>query len=481
MSIFFAENYEDTLLSLKQMASQDPLTRLRNRNAFIKDLDTWIDGNNGMFAAYGLDLDSFQKMNDTLGHRIGNQVLEKTAQRLQKVVDGYGAVYRVGGDEFIALVKMGETIEPYVQLAQQMMDVVRKKLEVEEYEIFITTSVGLCFYPNDGEDPDALFQAVEVALSRAKELGKNNYQIYAPSMKRSMFKTHHLEKELREALKNDGLSIEYQPRIDTNTNKIVGAEALLRWNHPEWGTILPNEFIPLAEEGGLINEIGDWVIWKVCEQIHEWQSRNIEVPTISVNISAKRFLKKGLFETLLRAVSNYHICPSLLEVEITELSLLLLEDLVLEQWKKIQALGIRIALDDFGTGYSSINSLRRFPIDTLKIDRSFIQHLEQNGNDRIIIKALIEMAHAMGTSVVAEGVETKSQLRFLQKCQCDEIQGFLFSKALPSKEIERLFIKKIVLPKENFPVEERKGGKPNLSISYELDVSIMKNKINKLR
>ncbi|MBE3568760.1 MAG: bifunctional diguanylate cyclase/phosphodiesterase [Bacillales bacterium] len=479
MSIFFAENYEDMLLSLKKMTSHDPLTRLRNRNTFMEDLNSWIDCNGGMFAVFCMDLDSFQKMNDALGHRIGDKVLEKTAKRLQEVIGKHGTVYRVGGDEFAALVKIGEKREPYIQLAQQIMEAIGKKLEVEEYEVFITTSMGLSFYPNDGEDPDTLFQTAEVALSRAKELGKNNCQIYASSMKRSTFKMYHLEKELRKALKNDGLSIEYQPRIEASTNQIVGAEALLRWHHPEWGTVLPSEFIPLAEEGGLINEIGDWVIGKVCEQIHEWQSQNIEVPTISINISPKRFLKKGLYETLLQATAGHHVEPSQLEMEITELSLLLLNDLVLEQWRKIQNLGVRIALDDFGTGYSSINSLRKYPIDTLKIDRSFIQYLEQNGNDRAIIKALIEMAHAMGTRVVAEGVETKSQLQFLQQCHCDEIQGFLFSKSLPSKEIEQLFIQKTVLPQDNSLSEKRKNFQSNQSNPFVCCLSANKNRTNK--
>lgn len=474
MSIFFAENYED--MSIKQMASHDLLTRLRNRNAFMEDLNRWIDCNGGMFAVFCFDLDSFQKMNDALGHRIGDKVLEKIAERLQEVIGKHGTVYRVGGDEFVALVKYGEKREPYVQLAQQIMEVIGRKMEVEEYEVFITTSIGLSFYPNDGEDPDTLFQVAEVALSRAKEFGKNNCQIYVSSMKRSTFKMYHLEKELRKALKNDGLSIEYQPRIEANTNQIVGAEALLRWHHPEWGTVLPSEFIPLAEEGGLINEIGDWVLRKVCEQIHEWQSQNIEVPTISINISAKRFLKKGLYETILQATTDHQIEPSQLEMEITELSLLLLNDLVLEQWRKIQNLGVRIALDDFGTGYSSINSLRKYPIDTLKIDRSFIQYLEENLIDQAIIKALIEMAHAMGTRVVAEGVETKSQLQFLQQYRCDEIQGFLFSKSLPGKEIGQLFIQKMVIPREMISSEKRKNIQSNPSNSFVCYLSANKTK-----
>jgi diguanylate cyclase (GGDEF)-like protein/PAS domain S-box-containing protein len=473
-------------MKLARLSSYDFLTNLPNQHSLMNDLTKWIDhyGKKGeMFAILFSDLDNFKVINNSLGRMAGDSVLKMIANRLEKIVIGKGNIYRLAGDEFVFLVSVGNNVELYIQFAQEIINTVEASLEVDDHEVCMTTSIGISFFPTDGQNRKALLTNAEIAMHRAKELGKNNYQIYSPTVSISAFKNFHLEKELRKALKNQELHIEYQPRIDAKTYHVNGAEALVRWKHPEWGAVSPYEFIPLAEAGELINEIGDWIIVQVCQQIKRWQKKNLNVNLISINISPKRFLKKDFYETLEKAISEANVQPSMLEIEITERSLLQSEELVHEQLRKIKQLGIRVALDDFGSGFTSLNNIREFPIDTLKIDKSFIQNLELERKDRVITKSIIEIARELNIKVVGEGVETKKQLSLLQNYQCDEIQGFLFSRSLSPAEMEDVFRKGKIFPvtmqqKQNIEFERRKYFRVELPhpILFNMTIAKFNNK-----
>lgn len=446
-----AKQYE---LKLQQMAHYDPLTSLPNGYSLSNDFPKWIDSahlHQDMFAVFSIGIDRIKKINNTLGHLAGDAVIKQTAERIQKIVCDYGSIYRIGGDEFIALVKIDQDIDSYIQLAQDILDYVEAPLEIDQYEVYVTTSIGISFYPTEGITSDILLQCANAALYRAKKLGKNNYQIYTKSMNIMTLKDYYIEKELRKALENHQLYMEYQPRIDVKAKQVIGAEALLRWKHPEWGNVSPADFIPLAEEDEIINQISDWVLESVCSQIRKWMDDGLQFQFISVNISPKRLLKKGFYDFLVKTTTEKKIPPNLLEIEITESSLLIMDDYVQEQIIKIRDLGVRIALDDFGTSYTSINNIKNFPIDVLKIDKSFIQNIDKDHTDRIITQSLIQMAKGLNLRVVAEGVETQVQLNYLENYQCDEIQGFIYSPSVTDQKIEQLFVKRNMTPQQSAP------------------------------
>ncbi|MBN8194584.1 EAL domain-containing protein [Bacillus sp. NTK074B] len=316
----------------------------------------------------------------------------------------------------------------------------------------------MTLYPIDGEDPETLMARADTALYRAKEMGKNNFQIYTPSMNIESFKVFQLEKDLRKAIKKDELLLHYQPKVDGRTGRLIGAEALIRWQHPEWGLISPHEFIPIAEENGLIIPITDWVIQTVCEKLREWESLQVPLIPISINMSPKRFLRNDWVETILNIIKETGVSPSLLDLEITESVLIQNEETFISSIERLKEIGIRFSLDDFGTGFSSLLYLKKFNVDTVKIDRSFIRDY-LNESDAEITKSIIRMAHGLRLTVVAEGVETKEQRMFLIEQECDMIQGYLFSKPVPPEDFQGFLLDPVLIPEPiqpEIPFEENR-------------------------
>ena len=331
---------------------------------------------------------------------------------------------------------------------------------IEDFELYITASIGISAYPSNGTTVDEIIKNADAALYRAKGSGKNNYQIYSSTINITSFKQYELERDLRKSIENSQLLLHFQPRVDTLTGKIVSAEALVRWEHPEWGLVSPSEFIPLAEETGFINEISDWVLKQVCSYLSEWIQKELSVVPISINVTADRFLRNDWKSTLLNTLKETDVDPALIELEITETTLIQHEKTVESAFQYLKELGIKIALDDFGTGYSSLSHIKDFSIDTIKIDQSFISQITKTPNVEVIIKSIIFMAKGLNMNIVAEGVETNAQLNFLKQQECHEIQGYIFSKPVPDKKFQSLLKKVILKPihkSENLKIQERRN------------------------
>lgn len=416
---------------INYFAYHDYLTGLPNRRKFEEELETLImikkeEVEN--FALLYLDLDRFKFVNDTLGHSVGDELLKEVSNRLRKHLRPHDHVARLGGDEFAIILNQMDQPNESITIASSIIKDIEKQFTINEYDLHITTSIGIGFFPQDGHTVSELLANTDVALYRAKMMGKNNLQLYSPSMNIESYKQFVLENDLRSADFEKEFILHYQPKINPKTRQIVGAEALIRWNHPEWGILSPTEFIPLAEETNIIFELGDWVISSVCRQINQWAVEGKTVVPISINISAKRFLKDDLVTKLQRILNETNVEPKWLEFEVTETSIIQNEEKSLSLIKLLKEIGITISLDDFGTGYSSISYLKKFKVDYLKIDRSFINGILSCSDDEAIVKSILQLAHDLNMRVVAEGVETEEQLSFLVKHHCDVIQGYLFSK-----------------------------------------------------
>jgi diguanylate cyclase (GGDEF)-like protein len=388
-----------------------------------------------MLAVLLLDLDRFKMINDTLGHIKGDLLLIEVAKRLKECVGNKGTVFRMGGDEFTILLPAICQHEIAIQVAQDIIGICEIPCVVHHYEFDVTASIGISFYPHDGQDINSLLIHADTAMFRAKDQGKNNFVVYSSNMSDKSYEKLTLEKALRKAIGNDELVLQYQPQIDLCSGEVVGMEALIRWNHPEWGFIPPKQFIPLAEETGLIVPIGEWVMYMACRQNKMWQETGVYTGRVAVNLSTHQFLKQGLVETVKRILQETALDPRYLELEITESmtmdmarSITILNDL--------NNLGVEISIDDFGTGYSSLNYLKKFAIHRLKIDRSFVQDIMTEPNDRSIVSTIISMAQGLSLEVVAEGVETAEQVCFLRNSNCNVGQGYYFCKPLLPDEIE---------------------------------------------
>lgn len=425
-------------------AYHDYLTGLPSRRMFEAKLEQLMmdeSSSTEKFALLYLDLDRFKFVNDTLGHSIGDELLKKVSERLAKHLTGNDLLARIGGDEFaIILNHYNDSTEP-TTIAFNIIKDFQRSFAIKEYDLHITTSIGIGIFPQDGLTVNDLCANTDVALYRAKGIGKNNLQLYSPCMNLESYKLFVLENDLRRAIHEEQFILHYQPKVDPISRKIMGAEALIRWNHPDWGILPPDEFIPLAEETNLIIELGDWVMAKVCKQIKQWLEGGQDIVPISINISAKRFLKDDLVSKLLKILEETNVKSKWLEFEITETSLIQNEEKVLSIINTLKEIGITISLDDFGTGYSSISYLKKFKVDYLKIDRSFIKSIHTNEDDDGIVKTILFLARELKIKVVAEGVETKEQLSFLQKHQCDLIQGYLFSRPVEVEAFTRLITK----------------------------------------
>ncbi len=428
---------------LQHMAKHDPLTGLPNRNLFREYLTRTMERarrTQSKFAVMYLDLDKFKEVNDTLGHHVGDLLLKEIALRLASLVRKSDVVSRLGGDEFTILADSLEREEEAAIIARKILECFAEPLHCENREIRVGISIGIATYPRAGTNVDVLMRHADTALYRAKELGRNNFQFFTNLMNTKAIQRIDLERELKRAVEREEFIVYYQPQIDLRTNRIVGAEALLRWNHPEKGVLAPGHFLSVASETGLIVPIGEWVMEKACSQIASWTRNGVPPFRVAVNISGHHFRKPGAIETLAQLLKNSRVDPSYVELELTEEVLIERVEENIEALWKLRSLGVQIAVDDFGTGYSSLSYLKHFPIHTLKIDRSFVQQLLANEKDAIITKGVISLAHDLGLKVIAEGVETVDQLPFLVKQNCDEGQGYLYSKPVPPEDFWHYYL-----------------------------------------
>lgn len=435
-------------------AYHDYLTGLPNRHMYEEELRDLIRiGKN--FALLFLDMDRFKFVNDTLGHAIGDELLKALSKRLATHITKDDLLVRLGGDEFaILLSNYGDESEA-IRIAGDIIEDIEKTFMIEDYELHITTSIGIGFFPQDGQTVKELTANADLALYRAKDAGKNNLQLYTPSLNIETYKSFMFENDLRKAITEEQFLLHFQPKVDPITSKIIGAEALIRWNHPEWGILSPGEFIPIAEGSNLILEIGDWVLRSVCHQINEWKEKGVNLVPISINVSPKRFNKGDLAQKVSSILEEMNIDPKWIEFEITETSLIQYEEKVLAAIATLKEMGIAISLDDFGTGYSSIGYLKRFKADYLKIDRSFISGITPNAEDKAIVKSILSLAHGLNMKVVAEGVETAEEAAFLVENKCDFIQGFLFSKPLQADDFASMLASGTTLSQAAFKAESR--------------------------
>ncbi len=426
---------------LKHLAHHDPLTGLPNRlllNARMHQSMAHARRNNSMVAVMFLDLDKFKMINDTLGHPIGDLLLQEVTQRLIACLREEDTVCRLGGDEFVILLDDLHDTNFASSVAQKINAALSEKFLLQQHEIFISCSIGISIFPNDGDDITDLFKNADSALYRCKEQGRNHYQYYTEDLSTRAMERMQMETDLRHALERNELVIYYQPQADLYNGSIIGMEALLRWQHPSNGLLAPGSFIPLAEETGLITPIGEWVLRTACARLQRWMDAGLPKTRVSVNLSPLQFKQKNLAETVAAALRDSGLPPECLELELTESMLMQDAESTIAILQKIKAMGVKIAIDDFGTGYSSLSYLKRFPIDRIKIDQSFVRNITSDPTDAAVSQAIISMSHSLNLITVAEGVETQAQLEFLRARHCNEIQGFHFSRPLPEQEMERL-------------------------------------------
>ena len=430
---------------LNHLAYHDALTDLPNRILFEDRLTQALilaERNRQTLAMLFLSLDGFKKVHDTLGRAMGDRLLQKVAERLRISAHRGETVARFEGDEFaLLLTQVGGTEgEDVGAVIFQINESLKLPFLIDEHELFITVSIGISLYPDDGADAPTLLKNADAALYRAKEQGGDNYQFYTADMNAKAMKRLTLENNLRRALERSEFEVYYQPVLDINTRKIVGVEALLRWHHPELGLVQPAEFIPLAEDTGMIVPIGEWVLRTACAQSKSWQSAGFAPLSLAVNLSARQFQQQNLAEVVVRILQETGLNPRDLELELTESSIMKNAEGAVRTLSELKAMGVKVAIDDFGTGYSSLGYLKRLPIDTLKIDRSFVSDVTTDPDDAALVMAIITLAHNLRLKVIAEGVDSEEQLRFLHLLRCDEWQGYFFSKPLPVEAFEELLL-----------------------------------------
>jgi diguanylate cyclase (GGDEF)-like protein len=432
---------------IRRLAYCDSLTGIPNRQAFLETLERELHRSkvgNKKFAVLFMDLDAFKRINDTLGHNVGDHLLKIVSERLRETIrpsdlvsrgDQSHNLARLGGDEFTILIPDLERVENALNVAHRVKEAMRRPFLIEGNEIFVTASIGISLFPEDGDDCNSLLKYADTAMYHAKNCGKNNAKLYSSSLTMQIMSHVKLEVGLRKALKNEELYLLYQPQIDVRTNDIVGVEALVRWRHPERGIISPTEFIPLAEETGLIVPIGEWVIRTACNQARAWQRLAHRSVRMAVNLSAKQFKDENLTQIVVSALHDTGLDPKLLELELTEGTLMDDARATMSTLEQLRGIGVYLSIDDFGTGYSSMSYLKRFDVRALKIDKSFISGLPQDSENAAITRAIIAMAHGLKMVVVAEGVETDEQLELLQQYGCDLVQGFYLGHPSPHESI----------------------------------------------
>ena len=426
---------------IRYLAYHDQLTGLPNRLLFKDRLQQAIhlaQRNERTVAVVFIDLDSFKSVNDSMGHDLGDQLLVHVAEILSSHVRSYDAVSRIGGDEFVLMINQLPSPEDLKGIMDKLMDGLRNPFMLQSQELFITASAGVAFYPQDGEESETLIKNADTAMYRAKEMGKNQYQICSQDMKDQIIEKMELTNYLYRALEKNQFFIHYQPQISMATRKIVGAEALIRWNLPQVGVINPNVFIPLAEQTRLIESIGEWVLEAACAQSRKWVEKGLPPLRMAVNVSVHQLLDPGFVQQVERIVKKTGIEPADLEIEITESATSKNPTTVSEVLAALKKIGVSLSIDDFGTEYSSLSRLKYLPIDRVKIDMQFVQGIEDNQKDKAIAEVIVTLAKSMNMKVIAEGVETDQQLDFLNNLQCDEIQGYYFYRPMPPEDLEAL-------------------------------------------
>jgi diguanylate cyclase (GGDEF)-like protein len=425
---------------VRNLAYHDALTGLPNRLLFQDRLALAVaqaHRHRQGLAVLFLDLDRFKVINDSLGHTVGDRLVREVAARLRTCVREGDTVARLGGDEFTLLLPhVGQAVDA-AKVAKKVLDLVRIPFDIDARELFVTASMGISLYPDDGVDAETLVKNADTAMYRAKEQGRDLYQLYTPAMNATALERLALESSLRRALSQDELVLHYQPIFDVAAQRVQGVEALLRWHHPELGLVPPADFIPLAEVTGLILPMGPWVLRTACAQARAWQERQPGL-SVAVNLSARQFQEASLVAQVTDALADSGLDPRCLQLEITESSAMQNAQTAIQTLRELKALGVGLSIDDFGTGYSSLSYLKRFPIDTLKIDQSFIRDIGRDPDDAAIASAIIALAHTLKLTVVAEGVETAGQLAFLAAHGCDRSQGYLLSRPLPADRCSEL-------------------------------------------
>ncbi len=446
-SIRYSIERKRTEDDIYRMAYYDTLTGLPNRTLFkdrLKQALNHAEHNSSIVAVMFLDVDNFKRINDTFGHSGGDILIKEIAVRLEHIIRKSDSVARhqhgnmfarLGGDEFIVLLSEIRKIEDALKVAERINDAMSIPFSLVNQEIFVSVSTGIAVYPVDGNNSDSLLKNADSAMYYAKEQGRNNYQFYVQSMNARALECLTMENDLRRALENDELLLYYQPQVDIIHGRIIGVEALIRWQHPEKGMVSPADFIPIAEKNGLINPIGEWVIKTACNQLRKWQDQGVTHISMSVNIASQQFQQENFIQIITNAVNIAGISTSDLMLEITESTLMQKTDTTSKKLHEVTAMGVQLSIDDFGTGYSSLSYLKRFPIQAIKIDYSFVKEIITNPDDAAIVEAIISMASSLKLEVVAEGVETEEQLKFLREQGCKVVQGYLFSRPLSAVDM----------------------------------------------
>lgn len=435
-----AEEIDRAKIRMAHLAQHDALTDLPNRillNERLVQSIALAHRQGKRLAVMFMDLDRFKYINDSLGHAVGDQLLQSVAKRLTESVRSTDTVCRQGGDEFVVLLADVEHAEDAARSAQKILDALTVTHRIEHFELHITVSIGISIYPDNGQDADTLIKNADTAMYQAKGGGRNHYQFFEQDMTVLAVERQALESGLRGALKRQEFVLHYQPKINLETGAISGVEALIRWQHPQRGLILPEQFVWIAEDCGLIVQIGDWVLREACAHARRWQQAGLPVP-VAVNISAVQFRHKAFLESVALILNETGLAPCNLELELTESVLMQDADDAVAVLKALKAMGVRLAIDDFGTGYSSLSYLKRFPIDTLKIDQSFLRnitHAADRSDDASIVAAVVGMGKTLNQCVIAEGVETQEQMAFLQLHGCAQGQGFYFSHPIPAEDV----------------------------------------------
>jgi len=432
----------DAERKIRHLAYHDSLTGLPNRMLFMDRIDQAISRaqrERGKFALLYIDIDHFKVINDSMGHAAGDQLLNIVSQRLTDVLRKTDTIARLGGDEFTIIIEDLEAAELVVQVAKNILATLDKPVEIFEKEVHIGGSIGIALYPQDGESFGTLLKNSDTAMYKAKELGRQTFQFYEHEMSLKAMRRLDLENQIRVALKNKEFLVFYQPKVNLITGQCQGVEALVRWLHPEKGLITPDNFIPLAEETGLIIQLDEWVMRTACRQFKKWKAAGYSINNLSVNISARHFKEGSLLKHCKKVIEETQVLPKNIEIELTESALVDNYNSAKEILHEIHEMGIHIALDDFGTGYASMSYLKEFPFDTVKLDRSFVQGVPDDGEDAAIVKAMIQLAEALNLNMVAEGIETESQKHYLTDHGCAYGQGYLWSKPVEASEFERMF------------------------------------------
>jgi diguanylate cyclase (GGDEF)-like protein/PAS domain S-box-containing protein len=442
--------YED-ITSMKQsqekvdfLAYHDPLTRLPNRlllNDRLKHSLQRAEREKTQVAVLFIDLDNFKNINDSLGHPTGDFLLQEVGERIKSLVRVDDTVARLGGDEFIVVMEEIDDAQDSTLLAKKLVSAFNKPFTAMNRELYLTLSIGISIYPSDGADSETLIRNADSAMYRAKAEGRNDYQFYTSALTTAAFERLTLENALRHALENEEFIVHYQPQYSLETGKLVGLEALIRWQHPDMGIVAPDKFIPLAEESGIIVAIGEWVLRTACRQMKTFLDSGYSIQHMSINISGVQFQRGSIVDMIVRVLEETNLDPKSLELEITESVIMQETNKTVKILNEIRQQGITIAVDDFGTGYSSLSYLKRLPVNKLKVDRSFVRDIPRDLNDKAITRAVIALGQALNLKVIAEGVETEEQQTFLKSLGCNEAQGNLYSRPLPAEELTEILKK----------------------------------------